>query len=432
MKAKDTKEQILKKVFEFYAQYQEECDKAYNEAEDSEIGGIYSDINRDEVTSLMVRTAIVLLTANKYEKNILHQNIFSLNNQKISRMDIRILTAYNRYNTDYCYWFNFGEYLVLHIHANITGSYTIGGSGDIVRWILSNPYLLPTVIISFGVCFGTKENENSLTDVVISEKVYPYFVGVKLKGKEITVVDDNMFRITSDLYNKIHYLMDSNVFPHLKFHTILGNYITGEAVVSSKMARDKFMRTTSQDIRAGEMEGYGLFKECNSGIFKVPCLIVKSICDWGAEKNFNVHDHQTKESFLEALGIDGDPDSIEKILETLKDRLQAIAALRAFDVMKAMIENQIFNKAVFDLLYDWLRGYNGFATTCNQIEQEAERIIESLNLGSKPIKQYTHISIEIMKKMGLIECNCECTEKCMQCDKCKKEIKNASVTLLLS
>lgn len=35
------------------------------------------------------------------------------------------------------------------------------------------------------------------------------------------------------------------------------------------------------------MEGYGLFKECSTIPNLVPCLIVKSICDWRAMKNFD-------------------------------------------------------------------------------------------------------------------------------------------------
>ncbi len=67
-------------------------------------------------------------------------------------------------------------------------------------------------------------------------------------------------------------MINNNKFNKMPFSVKFKNYITGEAVVSSSEWRKKIVDTTTQEIYAGDMEGYGLFKECNNTGYEIPCL----------------------------------------------------------------------------------------------------------------------------------------------------------------
>ena len=426
-------EKIRDNVFGFYAENKEFCDYNYKLAEDENIDKIYDDVeNEVEINSLLTKTSIVLLTANKYEKNILHQRIHSLSAKPIRRMEIDLLCACERFNKVFAYWFKWSGYSVLHIHANVTGSYTIGGSADIVRWILSNKYLFPTAIISFGICFGTKENESILGDVIISKKIYPYFVGVKVKDETLTVVDDNVFSINSGLYSQIRKLKENNKFNSLGFKVEFDNYITGEAVVSSSKARNQFVRTTTQNILAGDMEGYGLFKESNSLNNKIPCLIIKSICDWGTEKNFDEKDEKILNQFKNKIHItfsapSNNDSSAEYILKTLKDRIQAFSASCAFDALNIIMKNNVFETSILDHIREWINAHTGAATTCKMIQEAACNIMDKLEYQASMSKHFIHRSIMILAEEGLLQCEKSCITYSYNHDGCINIKKDESI-----
>ncbi len=413
------KTDIRERVFRFYAKNRKNCDELYSLAEDEHIDQLYHDVT-DEYTkyTILTKTSVVLLTANKYERNILHKKVSQYTPLPIQRIEIELSTAYQNVNKVFGYCFEWEGYFILNIHANVTGSYTIGGSADIIRWIILNEYLFPTAIVSFGICFGTKEFGNKLGDVIISKKVYPYFVGAKIRGKSFTVVDDNAFRVDNGLENKILDLSNNNKlnkFPTFKVY--FSNYITGEAVVSSKTIRDKFVRTTTQEILAGEMEGYGLFKECNSNSFRIPCVLLKSICDWGTEKNFDANNQQIQSELMAAIAASGDTcpneeDELKDLLGTLKDRLQAYAANCAFDVLSVMFQNRVFSSAFFDRIREWFTTYKGMATTCQSTRKALLGMMRTSNCGFSVPDAFVHRCIMLLDDDEWICCD----EKC----KCKK------------
>ena len=352
---------------------------------------------------------------------------------KIRRMEIELPTACQRFKKAYAYWFEWGNYKVLNIHANVTGSYTIGGAADIVRWVLANEYLLPTSIVSFGVCFGTKEADNEIGDVVISRKVYPYFIGVKADGKRLPVVDDNAFVINDKLDNKIRNLNNNNKLNKFPFNVQFKNYITGEAVVSSKFYRDKFVSITTQEIIAGDMEGYGLFKECMSAPYNIPCMVIKSICDWGMEKNFNEKDANVLSQFnavLSTYNVESSDEDTKALLKTLKDRLQAYAANCAFDVLDVIIKNDILDVSIFNNIKAWISNYHGLATTCKTIREELMEIIIRHNLGLSISDSYLHKCLMILEKKGLIRCESKCRLEQDGKEKCVIAERNASIDII--
>lgn len=420
-------------VFEFYAKHASSCDCSYETAEDKDIYKLYSDVkNMWEKNTLFAKTSIIILTANKYERNILHQKVYGTSRNKIQRIEIELFTACQRFKKAFAYWFEWNGYSVLNIHANVTGSYTIGGSADIVRWVFSNKYLFPMAIISFGICFGTMQNNSELGDVVISRKVYPYFIGAKINGERISVVDDNAFIITDNLDNRIRDLENSNRLNGFEFKVKFKNYITGEAVVSSGIFRDKFVDITTQEIYAGDMEGYGLFKECSSYPYSVPCLIVKSICDWADEKNFNTNDEEIISEFKAIFYRENSKTTINEIniLDTLKDRLQAYSASCAFEVLGVFMDSRAIRRAIFDDIKDWITNFNGKATTCKKVHSIAVDSIKKSNLGFSVSESFIHRCLIILEESGIIKCDPAC--RCAQYkeDKCSVSELRASIDVI--
>lgn len=426
---------IRKKVFDFYVTHKELCDHNYELAEDKCIDELYEDV-ADECTKkiLLAKTSIIILTANKYERNILHKKYHEMKSEKICRMDIELSTACQRFKRLYAYWFKWENYSILHIHTNVTGSNTIGGSSDVMRWVLSNPYLFPRIVISFGICFGTKESNSELGDVIISRKIYPYFVGVKVDGQNFNVVDDNSFAVNDVLFNKITNLVNNNKFNDLDFKVNFKNYITGEAVVSSASFRKKIIDITTQEVFAGDMESYGLFKECISYPYNIPCIVIKSICDWGIEKNFDPKDIKILSEFKETLSDYfaknvSDKELKEKI-SSLKDRIQAYSAGCAFDVLNVFIRNKVMDISVLEIIRNWIRNFQGAATSCKEIRGVILENIKNLNIGLTVTDQYTHICIKILEDEGLIKCDRDCNIDFCKNNACPVQNNNVSIDIL--
>lgn len=421
------------RVFEFYAKHANACDCSYTTAEDENINMLYQDIkDKCGQSSLFAKTSIVILTANKYERNILHKKVYESEKNLIQRMEIELFTACQRFKQAYAYWFMWNNYSILNIHANVTGSYTIGGSADIIRWVLLNEYLFPTAIISFGICFGTMLSNSELGDVVISRKVYPYFIGAKLNGERLSVVDDNAFLLNDSMDNRILDLNNSNQLNKFDFKVRLKNYITGEAVVNSKAFRDKFVSITTQEIYAGDMEGYGLFKECTSYPYNVPCVIIKSICDWADEKNFNINDEKILTEFQTSFYKHNPENDIneKKLLETLKDRLQAYSVSCAFEVLKIIIQNQVVNEGMLDIIRKWIANFHGKATTCRQVRSIVLTKMQTSNLGLTVSDSFIHRCLTILEDEGVIKCDPACKLNQKGNDKCLVPELMASIDII--
>lgn len=394
---------IQNDIFGFYAQNTIACDQAYADANDDSLMNLYTPINEEkEINTLLAKTSIILLTANKYERNILHKRIRSLTNQSITQFKINLLTACEKYNEAYAYSFEWNNNLFLHIHANVTGSYTIGGSADIIRWIRANDYLFPKLVISFGICFGTDSKNYKIGDVILSDKIYPYFIGAKINkdknsGKEnLTVVDDNAFRISGKMDNRIKNLKNNNLFNQLPFQVDLKSYITGEAVVSSQRARETFDEVTTQKTPVGEMEGYGVFKECNCPDFRIPCLVLKSICDWGIEKNFNIEDEDIIQNFKVIYNKSNkliNDEMAKNLINTLKDRLQAYSSDCAFTTLATMVQTCTENVSLFKELRAWMLHYNGAVITCKEIIEKMNELAKKNNIRCKSVERFVHRSI---------------------------------------
>lgn len=361
-------ENVKNIVCQFYIDHKQECDTQYALAERNDFGEMYEKIDEQHtIKVLFSKVAIVIMTANKYEKNVLHHHIFASQKEKIKKIEIKLFPKNESGVETYAYWFQWQNYTVLHIEAQQTGSYTLGGAADIVRYIINSQSIYPMAVISFGICFGADENKYSLGDVAISKKVYPYFMGAKIEDTGYFVPDDNMFRVNSLLSARIGSIMDENAFSKTACNVYFGNYITGEAVVSREKARDEFVNIIKEKIIAGEMEGYGLFKECNGYAHSIPCLIIKSISDWAVAKNFD-----TEEIFKRI----GNNAVTPKEQETLKDRIQAFAVFQAYHVVNIMLSKKdIFENSVYDKLVCFMDKLQSQVIMMGDIREEVQKIV---------------------------------------------------------
>lgn len=321
--------EIKENIISFYKTNAEICDRKYCEVTDRNNFRIYVDIKEeDRINSLLLKSSIIILTANEFEKKVLHLNIYKEKKEKIKHVLKNCSSNKRRPFEVNMYFFEMGGYSLLHMHAKETGAYTLGGAADLIRYVFKNKYCLPTAIISFGICFGNDYKKHKIGDTIIARKLYPYFMSAKIKEKTFFVKDSNIFEIDTYLDAKIQHMKGQGEFDESK-GVYYGNMITGEAVVSDVLLKEIFMEAaTNQPVLGGEMEGYALFKECQGYECYMPCLLLKSICDWGACKN-----------------IEDDCGIIN-----LKDRLQAYAADQAYQVLAVFMkeEKEFFERTVYE------------------------------------------------------------------------------------
>ena len=331
-------EQLIRTIYEFYRNHQEDCDKEYELAMDQSISDIYEELPYSSLPNELAKISVVILTANKFEKNTLHQHVYQTTQKKIQTCTIELFEQPKRHNVTDIYLLNWNGYQILHIACRVTGSYTIGGCADAIRYCINNPYIFPTSFISFGICFGCREEEDHLCDTVISRKIYPYFIGAKVDGIALKTSDDYALSTDSTLENRIENLKDRNRFENLGFNVNFHNYITGEAVISSRAIRDMFIGITTQDIYAGDMEAYGMYKECNNAYRNIPCVVIKSICDWGIVKNIANYTISTE--------VMGRKDTEEEV-KNVKDKLQALSVYHSFKVLDILLKNKVFSQSIY-------------------------------------------------------------------------------------
>ena len=300
---------------------------------------IYETINQKAYNNELLKVSVVILTANYYECEILNLNVFQDSRKKIKKLDGGI-SLFNDKHVVKAYIMEMDDYVVLHLHAPETGSNTPCGSSDLVRYVEQCKFLLPSCVISFGICYGTDIEEFSLGDTIIAEKIYPWSIGVKINNTGWNIkCDDYVIDLRNNdpiLYDKIGDIVNSsNAFcPFQKAK--MGNMLTAEAVVNNEQVKiEAIQKSYGCNIIGGEMEGYGLAKEC---IYYncTPCIILKAICDWGTVKNIEQYIK------LEKSGLE----------ENYKDKLQAYTTFCAYKVLNDLFKNKIFKKIdIIDSIY---------------------------------------------------------------------------------
>lgn len=331
------KNEIIQNIIEFVNKNKNILEEKYHDAQGQRQNDYTSNINIDEYEKKLLKVSVVILTANEYENKILNYYAFrsQKDRKKILKLDKKLYFKNNKIKFD-AYIIKIKSHYVLHLHAQNTGSYTTGGSSDLVRYVAENEYLHPSCIISFGICFGHSHKTQIIGDTIIAKTLYPYFIGVKLNDGSITVRSHeftiDLTETGRELYDNLEQIksngsLDDNE-KSIEGRVRIGNLITGEAVISDEMYKDIFENAAHIiSPYGGEMEGYGLGKECI--FFNMPCMLIKSICDWGSAKNIDDYIH-------EVLNI-----------ENCKDKIQAYAAYCAYTVLDKLFEEELFEKSLY-------------------------------------------------------------------------------------
>ncbi len=343
-------------------------------------------LTTSEFDSYFPLVSIVILTANKFECDSLNY-IFSIQkNTSIYKRKIALpIFSGNNYGAPDAYIIQNKSLFILHIKAFETGSNTPGGSTDIVRLISNNKLLKPNFIISFGICYGRDPKTQNIGDVLIPKKLYPWSIGQKIdeNGFKIKHDDFNLnlekeFGKSTDLYSYARSFCDGEdgktinekmLLPQkeeeaeneyeFSINIKLCNMSTGEAVVSSKEFKKQIGKAAKiEKEKGGEMEGYGLAKECLY-YANIPCLIIKAICDWGEYKNID-----------NILSKNNDTN----IPLHFKDKLQAYAAFCAGICLNNYISEFINPNLELNLI-EWMADKKRGNRICDSINHVDKEII---------------------------------------------------------
>lgn len=306
-------------------------------------------LNDKEFDDLFPLVSSVILTANKIECDSLNYMFGQQEGASLHRRKHPLsIFSGSDFGAPEAYMIQWRSSFILHFRASETGANTPGGSTDLVRYVSRHQFLFPSSIISFGICYGRKPGDQDIGDVIIPKRLYPWSIGQKISEKGFKIKNDE-FNLSleekfasSGIYSSLREfcndedgrrLRSSVSFPSKRNRSCshsfsvkatLGNMSTGEAVISSARAKKLIQEAMGNEKElGGEMEGYGLAKEC---IYyaQIPCLIVKAICDWGEAKNI---DKVLKDAHLSPP-------------LHLKDKLQAYAAFCAGIVLTQLLEQE--------------------------------------------------------------------------------------------
>ncbi len=401
MKNLPTKDDVLKNVIDFLKENENSLKFHYNSVINIDAAGHkkvvnesrYEEIDISKYNSELLKVSVVILTANFFESEILNHNIFVDTKTKIKKLknginlfpgaDFRVVDAYI---------FDINNYKILHLHAPETGSNTPCGSSDLVRYVKNTDYLNPNCIISYGVCYGINPKEQNLGDTIVAQKIYPWSIAMKISEKDWAIKSDDYIidlrEYNSTLYHNINQLIRGEIdnCPYMDFVNVsMKNMVTGEAVVSNeRFKREAIDRAHGFEICGGEMEGYGLAKEC---IYynKTSCLIIKSICDWGALKNIDFKTIHT--------------DLSDELKKDYKGKIQAYTSYCAYKFLRKLIfenilDNNNFYKEIEQILIDNLN--TNFYIKDKYLKELVLHNIKKANL-SVQIEEFTKLVIDNLK-----------------------------------
>lgn len=379
---------IIEDIVSFINNSKEELEHYYKYAGKQLRKNYITKIPLSEYLKRLAKVSVVILTANEYEENILNHCAYDSNSAKspVSQVNQKITFKHDNIVFD-AYLIKINDYDVLHLHAKNTGSYTTGGSSDLVRYVAENEYIYPTCIISFGICFGHSHTEQKIGDTIIAKNLYPYFIGVKSSDGTLVVKSDefilNLDKTSKDLYEKLDLIikegyLDCEEQNGPEKEAYIGNLITGEAVISDETYKKTFEKAShSVNPKGGEMEGYGLGKECL--FYNIPCMLIKSICDWGVAKNIDKYIERRTN------------------IANSKDKIQAYTSYCAYTVLNILFNENLFEKSLYHRIKQYFRERYIAENSCFVPSDEVNNVIHEYYtnfLSSKGIKKITDVYVD--------------------------------------
>ncbi|MCM1217620.1 MAG: hypothetical protein NC548_24275 [Lachnospiraceae bacterium] len=271
---------------------------------------------------------ILLITANQVEANMMVRLLaheFRIN--KHSDGELSTITD------NFCkFHFGFiGNNRVVHVQPKDMSSYTKNGSFSAIESVLKR--YKPQLVISIGVAFGNDATKQNLGDVVVSKQLFPYDSSNKYSDMTIKL-NGSPYETNSRLLCGWRDLLEYEEFPgeviegleSKTFNWYFGTVLSGGSVIDEVEQKVKLLEAAErkgiEDVVGGEMEGNGVYFACDKE--KIPCIVIKGICDWGIKKN----------SWDEILkDVENPPEN-----KTMKDCVQALAFTNAFSALRCLLE----------------------------------------------------------------------------------------------
>lgn len=207
---------------------------------------------------------ILLHTATDLEDDLMRE-VFSSH-------DIQLLDR-RRAGNVFVSRYEFGETISLYHVRSSMGMIGPNSAGYTLFNVLKD--ISPTHIISAGICFGLKRNEQNIGDIVFSDGIQDYDTGKdKKEGFEYRGE-----RVPADalLLSLARHSRDS--FTEFRAHG--GLFLSGPHVVNNEKTVQSLLGVWP-DAKAGDMEASAVFAAAFN--LNIGMIMVKGICDWGFDK----------------------------------------------------------------------------------------------------------------------------------------------------
>lgn len=294
---------------------------------------------------------ILVLTANEIERETLFSCSVKHPNSLIeSEEDIIIRIPYSGLVYSIFY---INDIKIVHVEPEMTGSYSKGGTAETLQKALE--HVRPSVVLSVGVAFGYDIEKQNLCDVLVGRQFFSYDKSIKMLDDQIKIKRLHTFESSENLLYKIksNIMFEDKIIGLFNntFNAHIGNILTGEYVIDSRVFRDLiFSPFKPFGIIGGEMEAFGMFnsiEEYNAKHQrnKVHGIMIKGICDWGAGKNADFINEKDKVTVTPNVGEnDNGKANRENSGEEDKNNLQTFAMCNACTVCKMFLkENNFFS-----------------------------------------------------------------------------------------
>lgn len=284
----------------------------------------HKNLKQQDFINQIRKCKVLIITANTVEGTVVSQRLLHDGQTEVPELYV---------TEGYSFQFATVEDIpVLHVWPSSTSSFTQYGSFNAINTALE--YFTPEYVISVGVAFGIDPQLQSLGDVLVSKELVFYDNFNKVTDGVVTLKKHEAYS------TDISFLASVRQLEHKTPPKEVGDFkwhydalLTGGTVLSDTAEKLKLMEAAADrdysNIVGGEMEATGIYYACQ--VYKdrnIPFIVIKGICDWGAEKN----------GWEKVVGSQAREYRI-------KDCVQAYACNNAYDTMSFILSQLPFNNS---------------------------------------------------------------------------------------
>ncbi len=281
----------------------------------------HKNLKQQDFINLIQECKVLIITANTVEGTVVSRRLLQASQKEVPEIFV---------TEGYSFQFATVESVpVLHVWPSSMSSFTQYGSYNAINTALD--FFTPEYVISLGVAFGIDPQEQSLGDVLISKELVFYDNFNKVTDGVITLKKHEVYptdiRFLASV-RQLEYKTPPKEVGGFKWY--YDALLTGGTVLSDTAEKLKLLEAAADrdysNIVGGEMEATGIYYACQVHKDRnIPFIVIKGICDWGAEKNGweKVVDSQAKKY-------------------RIKDCVQAYACNNAYDAMSFIISQLPF------------------------------------------------------------------------------------------